>query len=396
MDPQPAHEQQTALASLYALGVDLTSVRGCLLEPVSGSYRLAGWLAAPRRDDAPLDVQAGDLLQHMERRLHRPLWNPRDRAPFTVSDEPLRQPALDGIAIAASPRPHVRIWLAGLTATQSMAAALDALTGCPAHLIGHTVFGADLQVGVLANALAVANPDLIVIVGGYDNQDAESMQPLLELGRVFGQALARTAPAQRPGIVFAGNRWASNGIIETLQAAGVSQVEAVENVQPSPESIHKAPLAQAVNFYYWRLCRRTDGFKELNHWATAPGHVISLETSFAQLVQVWMELHDLQELHGVYCGPAWWLHVWARSGQFGTHLRYVEPNVRPDDLAGWPPLQFVSGDWPATLWPQPAHYWWDRSGLAPVVAPIAQVAPQAMVQVLRADLLEAGTPDGQR
>jgi hypothetical protein len=147
-------------------------------------------------------------------------------------------------------------------------------------------------------------------------------------------------------------------------------------------------LAQAVSFYYWRLCRRMDGFKELNRWMTAPGHVTSVETSFAQLLRVWMELHDLPELHGVYCGPAWWLHVCARSNQFGVHLRYVEPQVRPDDLNGWPPLQFVSGEWPVQLWPQPNTFWWDRSGFAPIVAAVGQVAPQAMMQVLRADLIE--------
>ena len=165
-------------------------------------------------------------------------------------------------------------------------------------------------------------------------------------------------------------------------------MEAVENVQPSPKVIERAPLAQAVVFAYWRLCRYTDGFKDISRWVTAPGHITSLETSFIQLVQVWMELHGLPTLHGLYCGPAWWLHVWATRNQQTVDLRYVEPHVRPEALAAWPPLQLVSGEWPKTLWPQPSMYWCDRSGMTPMIATIGQVAPQAMIEVLRADLFE--------
>jgi hypothetical protein len=56
-------------------------------------------------------------------------------------------------------------------------------------------------------------------------------------------------------------------------------------------------------------------------------------------------------------------------------------------LDGWPPLQLVSGEWPAAFWPQPEIFWLDRSGMAPFVAAVGQMAPQAMLQVLRTDLL---------
>ena len=371
---------------ILAVGVELDGVRVCLLENVSGGYRLAGWLGAPRTDDKSVAELSAEVCQRLGRRLGGLLWNERERTPFVVSEDQLRWPPLEHVAVAASPRPHVRVWLAGLSSTQSMAAAKEALTGSPAHIIGFTPFTADLQIGALNDKLAIAAPDMIVVVGGYDNPAADTQQPILELCRVIGQALVRTAPTQRPGVVFAGNRWAAQRAIELLQTTGSGSVEAVDNVQPAPGILHSTALAHAVNFYYWRLCRRMPGFREISRWVTTPGHITSLESSFAQLVQVWMELHDLPELHGLYCSAAWWLHVWASRSQAGFNLRYIEPQTRPDELAGWPPLQLVSGEWPIQLWPLPEIGWWDPSGMAPIVAAVGQVAPQAMLQVLHADL----------
>ncbi|MCB0147412.1 MAG: hypothetical protein KDE01_07130, partial [Caldilineaceae bacterium] len=57
------------------------------------------------------------------------------------------------------------------------------------------------------------------------------------------------------------------------------------------------------------------------------------------------------------------------------------------ELEGWPALQLVSGEWPDALWPRPDLYWWDRSAMAPFVSAVGQIAPQAMLQVMRTELL---------
>jgi hypothetical protein len=378
-------------SSILTLGFDAASVRACLLEMVSGRCRLAAWSSAALRSDASLDIQAGELLQHLGDRLHRTLWNSDEGAPFVLSDEPTSYPPLGQIAAVASPSGQVRVWLAGLTATQSLAAAEEALAGGPAQIVGQTLHSADLQVGRLAAVLSRVELDLILLVGGYDYPAAEALQPLYELSRVFAAVLARTPPPQRPQVLFAGNRWAAAGVAEVFQAAGAGTVEIVENVRPAPGVLHRAGLVQAVNFAYWRLCRRNEGMREVSRWVTAPGHISSIESSFAQLVQVWMEQNDLPDLHALYCGPAWWLHVAARQDQQGLDLRYVAPNSRPDNWEGWPLLRLVSGDWPNNLWPRLAGSWWDRGAFAPLVAAVGQLAPQAMLQVLRADVLEPRT-----
>jgi hypothetical protein len=335
-----------------------------------------------------LDAQAGELLQRLGGRLHRTLWNEDGGAPFVLSDEPTRYPPLGQVAVAASPRAHVRVWVAGLTATQSLVAAEEALAGSPAQIVGQTLHSADLQVGRLSAVLARVEIDLILLVGGYDYPGAEAQEPLYELSRVFAAVLVRTPPPQRPHVLFAGNRWAAAGAAEIFHSMGAGAVEAVENVCPAPGVLHRVRLVQAVNFAYWRLCRRSEGMREISRWMTAPGHISSIESSFAQFVQVWMEHNGLPDLHALYCGPAWWLHVVARQDQQGLEMRYVVPDSRPDNWEGWPLLRLVSGEWPSNLWPRPAGSWWDRGALAPLVAAVGQVAPQAMLQALRADVLE--------
>ena len=381
-------DELTQGASILALGFDAANVRCCLLESISGRTRVAGWLQTPARPDAPLDAQAGDLLQQLERRLHRPLWSAADATPFVVSDDPVGLPPLGQVAVTASPQPHVRAWLGGLTRTQSAAAAEEALRSSPAQVVGLTLHNADLQVAALADSFAKAKPDLLVISGGYDYAEREAVQPLYDLARILGTVLARIPPVERPAAIFAGNRWAGAGVAEVIQAAGAGTVEVVENVQPQPGVLHAGALVQAVNFAYWRLCRRSEGLREISRWVTAPGHITTLESSFAELVQVWMELLDLPALHALYCGPVWWLHVAAVQGQQGVKLRYVQPNSRPEDSEGWPPLQLVSGEWPMNLWPRPPASWCDRRALAPLIAAVGQVAPQAMIEALAADVLE--------
>ncbi len=389
----PASMPWAGRGSILAFGVELNAVRACLLEEVGGVYRVAAWHTLLRRKETGLATTAAALCRHIGERIGRVLFDDETGAPLLHSDDAVRYPPLEHVTVAASPRPHVRVWIAGLSPTQSMAAAYEALSSSPAHVIGYTVYAADISTTQLTDTLLTTAPDMLVIVGGFDDADPTTHRALVELSRTLGQALSRLAPAQRPAVIYAGNRWAAPHVAEAIQSAGGGSVESVANVQPAPGIIQKTALAQACTFHYWRLSRRTAGFRELSRWVTPPGHITSQESIFAQLVRAWLELHGLDELHGLYCAPLWWQHVWAKRGQPGVQSRFVEPQTRPPTLDGWPALQLVSGDWPSALWPQPELYWWDRSGMAPMVAAVGQSAPRAMLQTLRTDLLPLYAPN---
>jgi len=378
--------------SILAIGVELNQVRACLLENVNGVYRLAAWGTLTQRKTDNLAGTALALCRQIGERLGRTLLNAAATHPLIDSPDPVRFPALAHVAVVASPRPYVRVWLAGLSSTQSMAAAYEALCSAPAHVIGFTTLETDLSVTELTSALVTTAPDLLVIVGGFEDPSPATHRSLVELSRIFGQALSRIAPAQRPVVVYAGNRWAAPHAAEALQRAGGGAMEAVANVQPAPGVIQKSALARACDFYYWRLSRRTPGLRMLSQWITPPGQLLTQENAFVRLVRAWMELHGLPELHGLYCAPLWWLHVWATHSRSEVKMRFVEPRTRPSALDRWPALQLVSGEWPVSLWSQPELFWWDRSGMAPMIAAVGQSAPQAMLQVLRNDLLRLYGP----
>lgn len=391
--PISAGSEAGSHGSILAIGVELNNLRACLLEEVGGIYRVAAWHSLPRRKEASLATIGADILREIGERIDRTLLDKTTAAPFVESEDAVRFPPLGHVAITASPCPHVRVWIAGLSMTQSMTAAYEAMCSSPAHVIGYTVLNAEMNATALTDTLVTTAPDMLVIVGGFDDADPATHRALVELSRPFGQVLNRLAPAQRPAVVYAGNRWAAPHVAEAVQSAGGGAVESVANVQPAPGVIQKTALAQACSFHYWRLSRRTPGFRELSRWMTPPGHIVSQESAFAQLVQAWMELHGLTELHGLYCAPLWWLHIWAQRGRSGLQTRYVEPQTRPPALNNWPSLQLVSGDWPTALWSQPELFWWDRSGMAPMVATVGQSTPPAMLQALRTDLLRLYAPN---
>jgi len=386
MDLQNTNQNETG--SLLALSVEPLVVRACLLESVDGHYRLAGWLSVPRDPTQDVAQQVADTCRRLGMRLGRRLWDERTDAPWLQAEDAIRFPPLSQVAAVASPRLHLRVWLAGLTPSGSRAAQ-RALAACPVQTVGNTCLSIATNSGQLADELLAAQPEALVISGGYDNPDPAAQPALLLLNKLVGQAVARLPRGQRPSLFYAGNRWAAPQAEALLrQDDGPIQVTVLGNVQPMPGQINSAELATALGYYFWQLCERTPGCGRVARWITSPGQMGNLETGFAQVTLAWMVQQRLSTLHSLYRTDAWWLHVWASERPSGIRLHFAPPQTRPPALADWPPLQLVSGEWPLTLWPPPNVYWHDPIGLAPLVAGIGQVAPLAMMQVLGLDLLK--------
>jgi hypothetical protein len=145
-------------------------------------------------------------------------------------------------------------------------------------------------------------------------------------------------------------------------------------------------LARALDEHYWQLCRRLDGFSLLERCHTSPVAMATIEANFVRLVQSWMALHNLAELYAIYCGERW-LHVWTSEAQEQVAIAYTEADPVQAVLPAWPAPGLVSGAWPERMALPATVRWWDRSGLAPVVAALGPVAPASTYQVLSQDLL---------
>ena len=131
-------------------------------------------------------------------------------------------------------------------------------------------------------------------------------------------------------------------------------------------------------------------FSELEKWTTAIAPMMTIESSFTRLVQLWLTLNDLPELYGIYAGSDRWLHIWADAQTERILARFTTPGApgESSNIETWrPPVRLVCGPWLDDEELPDSILWWDRMGLAPVVAAAALTAPQAAVEALRNDLL---------
>lgn len=385
-------EQQSAPpsqepGSVLALGVEVHRLTACLLEPVRNQYRLAAWWIAPSGLQRSVAEQIEAMCRHFGRRIQRRLWH-RDRAaPFTVSPNPVAHPPLQHVVIAASPRPPLRVWIAGITEHNSLAAGVGALEASQVDVVGRTSLGSESEALSLAHDLNASRPEALVITGGYDSHMPDPQPAVLLLAQKLASALRDLPDDAVPEIIFAGNRFAYREVAAILQAARRCSISRVENVLPAPGQAHVQELSQAANGLYWQKCCRMRGFSLLEEWNTAPVPIMTVESSFARLVQIWMQLNDLTGLHGVYRGRDRQLHVWADAGSDRILARFTTPGAYATEDSYWPPVRLVSGPSDGDNGLPDSVLWWDASGLSPVVAAAAHVSPQAAVDVLRADLL---------
>lgn len=385
--PQPIVDE--APGSLLALGVEQRVIRACLLEPVAGEHRLAGWINVQRDPTSELTQQIRVACQRLGRRLGRKLWDDGLDAPFLQSEDPVAYPPLDQVLAASSPRALLRVWVAGLSRAGGMAVAEAAVTAAPARVVGATMLTATVNGKRLADQLSGARPDVLIITGGYDDPDPATHKPVYQLSKMVASALERLPPSQYPLVIYAGDRWLAAPTADLLAAVDeILPVEVIGNVRPGPGTAVQTPLAVALTRQHRKLCQRMPGFTRLGRWITRPARIVSMETAFTQGVRAWMEVEKLPELHGVYFTSAWRLHVWAQQGAEYVRMHYAPAQVQIRALDGWPPVDLISGSPPAHF-PALAPRWRDRSGMMPVIATVGQVAPNAMVQVLRQDLLEA-------
>lgn len=392
VDSQSPRENESAPVdlpgTLLALGIEPRLIRACLLEPVAGVVRLAGWINVQRDPTSDLTRQIRIVCQRMGRRLGRRLWDEEADAPFLFSEDPVAWPPIHQVLAASGPRALLRVWLAGLSHSGGMRTAAEAVTAAPALVVGHHVLTAASSGAALASSLSAARPDAVVITGGYDNPAVASQRPVTQLAKVVADALRRLPPGQHPLVIYAGDRWQATPVVETVRAVGDAlSVEVVSNVRPTPTAIDQTPLAAALTQRHWQLSQRLPGFTRLGDWVTKPAQIVSMESAFAQCARVWMDVHGLPELHALYFASGWRLHVWVTQDEAILLMRYAEPDAQPLAPEGWPRIELVSG-LPRENQDALAPRWWDHSGMLPTVATVGQVAPAAMIQVLRQDLLE--------
>ncbi len=371
--------------------------RACvaLVEPVAGRHRLVGWaetpLAAPGAGRSSgleqLSQELGRLCQELGAELGRPLWDESRGAPWRPAGARSLELDLDLDYVLAliTPLPPLRVWLAGLSRGESLAAGQEALGGAMARVVAQHRLGHGTTPQELAQELVRHQPDAAVVLGGYD-LPAGGEAPVLALSHLVGQAMGLLPASQRPTLFYAGNHFLAEKALARLVQAGNVAALATDNVAPGPGRFQGSALAAALGQLYWERAQHLPWTQALARWVTSPARLRTVAWAFSRAVQGWLAAQDLSELHGAYTLGSRRLHVWARQGEPGVRLRFVEATDPPQVLEGWPPLGLVSGPWPEEVPSSSGARWWDPLGLTPLVAAAGQVDPRIALEVMAADL----------
>lgn len=374
--------------TILALGVTAQQVRACLLEPVGGRYRLIHWADTPRGDERALAVPVAQVCQRMGSQMGRTVWDAQQGTPFWHSPDPVREPPVTGVVASLALRSPLRVWLAGLSQERSLAVAHQAVQSCPVHVCGTTCVEANPDWETLRQSLLSAQPQVLVICGGYEGATAQAQEAMERLCTIVGSVLRHLPPTQQPFCLYAGNSSAAAEAERILRVmAGSIRFHAVANVHPAPGAVYVAPVWRALHEYSLYLCHRTSDYVQLGRWLAHPAQVVLRQTAFAQAVQAWRLHQHLPELHGIFASEMGRLHVWASEQSDGVQTFFVPSGERLPGLRGWPPVQLVSGAMPDAHGTEHSVRWHDPLGLLPTVAPVGQVDPLAMLDVFAADLL---------
>ncbi len=400
--------------SILALAAEPRRAVAVLIEPVEGIRRMVGWQTVELSERASPDECKSALLQavrRLENQFNISLWDgergrPHLHGPGQAAAEGVGQ--VFGVGDLQTP---LRVWMAGLSGGGSLAAGKAALAGALCSPVATYLPGPHQSAGALTREFQALLPDVILIVGGHEQMGPQSQDQVLNLSGLAIEAAAQLPAEERPLFCFAGSSQSAEAALASWhQRTGGGASAKADNVFNGTEASSANALHNVLERLHWQRSLAIPAMQEIAGWLDHSVELSSTQWAFAQAVRLWRRRQQLPTLHGLYAAADRWLHVWVwempNQESDGVRIYCVQPGERPGIFADWPPVRLVSGEWPGK-WPKPSQpppvlgperpvslpaFWWDPLGLVPVVAGVGQTTPEAVLQVLTADiLLEDGT-----
>lgn len=231
------------------LGLDLGAVttRASLFGLQSGKYGLLGQTEAPTSlgPDRHLGEGVADALAALQEQTERKLLNDDGSLiqPFTDTGE-----GLDQIVLASDAGPRLRTVVLGLSKAGSLRVGRAWAASLPLDLQGAYGVRDQVSQSALLDRLIEIRPELVLVTGGEDGGEGETVLTWIELLRTLCLLLPK---AQRPEVIYAGNPDQHEALRRRLEP--YTPVIIVPNVQPLAGRLDLAP-AQAVADAI--ICRR--------------------------------------------------------------------------------------------------------------------------------------------
>lgn len=379
---------------ILCIGIDDSHVKACLCQQVSGDWRLASWL----EEQTPLLDRAQFLTQGERRTVSsHVLWAMETLGHFLGCDlqrallPALRakeshaaQFKLDRILVTASLSAPLKVWVLALTSL-----ALDdlkaAIHGQGAHVIGVTLLGESLPAWRLRMEITKAQPDLLLICGGYDGGFEHRIGSDFLIPLLHECLESYESPLQ---VIYAGRSEIAEDFQATLSAVGRIKPISIPNISPHPEYFRFGPLQEALAA--WQEERDLQDFNELatHAWGLEETGMPTMAESFTGGLRVWQgHSRPRERLHGVLQSAGRRLHVLLPANTDDSALIWHALGEElPDQLKDWPPVGLASGLSPSSFSGKEMPIL-DPNGFLPLIAPLFAMEPEAAWSVLTQDLL---------
>jgi hypothetical protein len=290
----------TATSGILVADCGSTQTTVALIERVNGHHRLVArgetisthlspWLDAT--------VAVSEAIRQIEGLIGRKLLDANG-----VLIRP-RSPTGDGVdtfVVVSSAGAPLRVVLAGLTRSLSLASAQRAVAGTYALTTGILAIDegpASRDPNARMQALRQAEPGVIIITGGTDGGAVRPVMQVAHLVNLYNQILE---PEERPLTYYAGNAYLADEIAALF--AGAGGIRMVANVRPDPDRENlEAVRSELEAVYRRRSLARVPGLDTLSQWAGRP--LLPTTRSFGQLIRYIADRYQLKAI-GIDLGSA--------------------------------------------------------------------------------------------
>jgi hypothetical protein len=264
--------------SLLALDVGSVNTRAALFDVVDGRYRFLAAGRAQTTAYAPFnDISEGirRALDHLQRVTGRTLVD---------SNEQLIMPSgtgggVDTIAATLSVGEPLKVVIVGLLEGVSVESARNLAATTYSRVVETLSMNDRRKQDERIDSILRLRPDLILAAGGTEGGASQSVLKLLE---AVGLANYLLPDAQRPEILYAGNRALKKEVETTLKTVG--SVHVAPNVRPTLE-VERLDAAQTHLGGIFRdlRSRQIGGIHELDGWAG--GGLLPTATAFGRIIR---------------------------------------------------------------------------------------------------------------
>ena len=292
--------------SILALAAEPQRAAAVLIEPVEEIYRLVGWQTVELPAQVSPDECTTALVQavnRLEKQFSISLWDADQDRPRLHESGPVFVEGVGQAIAVADLLPPLRVWMAGLSGGGSLAAGEAALAGALCSPVATYLPAPHQSASALARELQALRPDVILIVGGYEQIGRHSQEQVLALSHHVIEAAVQLPDDHRPLFCFAGNSQSANAALARWQewTNGAAAVVA-DNVLFAAGSNSDTALHNVLERYHWQRSLHMPAMRRIAGWVDHPFALSSTQWAFAQAVRIWMRRHQLPALHGLYAG----------------------------------------------------------------------------------------------